>query len=229
MNSRITKETMLFTLPPALRGDTSTKALAEATAEVLTHRLEEIDRLRIISNIDGLEEALLAILARDFKVDWWDPSYTLEEKRQTVKGSWLVHKTLGTKAAVEMAVSAIYPNTQVVEWFEYGGEPYHFRLHINVSDDNIESDKQRRVLSRLDTYKNLRSHLDTINYRMTARPAAADAGTVCTHCGMRVGVEIPIPSEVYAPHPKMELCAGAGAYGVHTKISTEVRLDGTLG
>ena len=225
----ITKENLVETLPLALRNDPSVVALAEALADVLVARLPEIDRLLIYPAIDTLDEPLLDILAYDYKVDWWDPEYTLEEKRRTLKDSWRVHKTLGTKAAVEMAVSAIYPNTQVVEWWEYGGEPYHFRLHINVSDDNIESDKQRRVLSRLDTYKNLRSHLDTINYRMTARPAAADAGTVCTHCGMRVGVEIPIPSEVYAPHPKMELCAGAGAYGVHTKISTEVRLDGTLG
>ena len=230
MNSHgLTRENLVATLPPALQKDPSAVALAEAFAELLAQRPEEIDRLRIYPAIDRLDERLLDILAYDFKVDWWDTDYSLEEKRRTLKNSWRVHKTLGTKAAVEMAVSAIYPNTQVVEWFEYGGEPYHFRLHINVSDDNIESDKQRRVLSRLDTYKNLRSHLDTINYRMTARPAAADAGTVCTHCGMRVGVEIPIPSEVYAPHPKMELCAGAGAYGVHTKISTEVRLDGTLG
>ena len=230
MNSHgLTRENLVATLPPALQKDPSAVALAEAFAELLAQRPEEIDRLRIYPAIDRLDERLLDILAYDFKVDWWDTDYSLEEKRRTLKNSWRVHKTLGTKAAVEMAVSAIYPNTQVVEWWEYGGEPYHFRLHINVSDDNIESDKQRRVLSRLDTYKNLRSHLDTINYRMTARPAAADAGTVCTHCGMRVGGEIPIPSEVYAPHPKMELCAGAGAYGVHTKISTEVRLDGTLG
>ena len=230
MNSHgLTRENLVATLPPALQKDPSAVALAEAFAELLAQRPEEIDRLRIYPAIDRLDERLLDILAYDFKVDWWDTDYSLEEKRRTLKNSWRVHKTLGTKAAVEMAVSAIYPNTQVVEWFEYGGEPYHFRLHINVSDDNIESDKQRRVLSRLDTYKNLRSHLDTINYRMTAQPAAASAGAVSTHCGMRVGVEIPIPSEVYAPHPKMELCAGAGAYGVHTKISTEVRLDGTLG
>lgn len=230
MNSHgLTRENLVATLPPALQKDPSAVALAEAMADLLARRPEEIEQLRIYPVIDRLDERLLDILAYDFKVDWWDTDYSLEEKRRTLKNSWRVHKTLGTKAAVEMAVSAIYPNTQVVEWWEYGGEPYHFRLHINVSDDNIESDKQRRVLSRLDTYKNLRSHLDTINYRMTARPAAADAGTVCTHCGMRVGVEIPIPSEVYAPHPKMELCAGAGAYGVHTKISTEVRLDGTLG
>ena len=55
------------------------------------------------------------------------------------------------------------------------------------------------------------------------------AGAVCTHCGMRVGVDIPIPGEVFAPHPKLALCAGAGAYGVHTKLSTEVQLDGALG
>ena len=230
MNKRgLTKENLVVTLPPALRTDPSVVALAEALGEVLAVRPAEIERLRIYPAIDTLDESLLDILAHDFKVDWWDPEYSLEEKRRTLKDSWRVHRLLGTRAAVEMAISAIYPHTQVLEWFEYGGEPYHFRLHINVSDDNIESDKQRRVLSRLDTYKNLRSHLDTINYRMTARPAVAVAGTVCTHCGMRVGVEIPIPSEVYAPHPKMELCAGAGAYGVHTKISTEVRLDGTLG
>ena len=225
----LTKENLAGTLPPALRSDPFVVALSEALAELLAARPAEIDRLLIYPAIDTLDEPLLDILARDFKVDWWDPEYSLEEKRRTLKDSWRVHRLLGTRAAMETAISAIYPHTQVLEWFEYGGEPYHFRLHINVSDDNIESDKQRRVLSRLDTYKNLRSHLDTINYRMTARPAAADAGTVCTHCGMRVGVEIPIPSEVYAPHPKMELCAGAGAYGVHTKISTEVRLDGTLG
>ena len=225
----LTKENLAGTLPPALRSDPFVVALSEALAELLAARPAEIDRLLIYPAIDTLDEPLLDILARDFKVDWWDPEYSLEEKRRTLKDSWRVHRLLGTRAAVETAISAIYPHTQVLEWFEYGGEPYHFRLHINVSDDNIESDKQRRVLSRLDTYKNLRSHLDTINYRMTARPAVAVAGTVCTHCGMRVGVEIPIPSEVYAPHPKMELCAGAGAYGVHTKISTEVRLDGTLG
>lgn len=225
----LTKENLAGTLPPALRSDPSVVVLSEVLAELLAARPAEIDRLLIYPAIDTLDEPLLDILARDFKVDWWDPEYSLEEKRRTLKDSWRVHRLLGTRAAVETAISAIYPHTQVLEWFEYGGEPYHFRLHINVSDDNIESDKQRRVLSRLDTYKNLRSHLDTINYRMTARPAVAVAGTVCTHCGMRVGVEIPIPSEVYAPHPKMELCAGAGAYGVHTKISTEVRLDGTLG
>lgn len=218
MNSRITKETMLFTLPPALRGDTSTKALAEATAEVLTHRLEEIDRLRIISNIDGLEEALLAILARDFKVDWWDPSYTLEEKRQTVKGSWLVHKTLGTKAAVEMAVSAIYPNTQVVEWFEYGGEPYHFRLRINLANDSGDITKQRRVFQRLNFYKSLRSHVDEVKYFLKPEKVWAYAGAA--FMGSRREAAAYIPITVTPPGSRAEILAGGGLLGAYLHIRT---------
>ena len=195
MNRGITKENMLFTLPLALRGDISTEALAAATAEKLADRLAELDRLRIISNIDNLEEALLAILARDFKVDWYDPDYSLEEKRRTVKDSWRVHKILGTKAAVETAIRAIYPGTRVLEWWEYGGEPYHFRLDINITTDSIDSDKQRRVLERMNFYKSLRSHNDGVTYFVEAEPALAKAASGAPGLTetIHAALELPVP------------------------------------
>ena len=199
MNRGITKENMLFTLPLALRGDISTEALAAATAEKLADRLAELDRLRIISNIDNLEEALLAILARDFKVDWYDPGYSLEEKRRTVKSSWRVHKTLGTKAAVETAIRAIYPLTTVEEWFEYGGEPYHFRLDINITNDNIDSEKQRRVLERLNFYKSLRSHNDGVTYFVEAEPALAKAASSTPGLNETIHVPLVLPVPIIRP------------------------------
>ena len=45
-------------------------------------RQDEIDSLRIYTRIDELPEWLLDILARDFAVDWYDRSYTLEEKKK---------------------------------------------------------------------------------------------------------------------------------------------------
>ena len=124
----ITGENLLRILPPALTQDPSMVALASAGAEALAARRVEIDRVRTISNIDGLEEAVLDILAHDFKVDWYDPEYSLEEKRRTLKGNWLIHRRLGTKYAVRTALNAVYPGTIVQEWFEYGGNPYCFRV-----------------------------------------------------------------------------------------------------
>ena len=186
----LTKENLVVTLPPALRTDPSVVALAEALSELLAARPAEIERLRIYPAIDTLEEPLLDILARDFKVDWWDPEYSLEEKRRTLKDSWRVHRLLGTRAAVETAISAIYPHTQVLEWFEYGGEPFHFRLDINITNDSIDSEKQRRVLERLNYYKSLRSHNDGVTYFVEAQPAIAKA--VSTVAALQESAHVPL-------------------------------------
>ena len=190
----LTRENLMGILPPALRYDRSIMALAEADAGALAARLAEIDRARIIPNIDQLEEGVLDILAYDFKVDWWDPEYSLEEKRRTLKDSWRVHKTLGTKAAVETAIRAIYPLTTVEEWFEYGGEPYHFRLDINITNDDIDSAKQRRVLERLNYYKSLRSHNDGLRYFIMPEKAWTTAGgsVVGRREAHRVSVAVPV-------------------------------------
>lgn len=218
MNRGITKENLLLIMPPALTHDKSIMALAAADAEALAVRLEEIDRVRIISNIDGLDEAVLDILARDFKVDWYDPDYSLEEKRRTLKDSWRVHKTLGTRAAVETAISAIYPETTVEEWFEYGGEPYHFRLRINLANDSGDITKQRRVFQRLNFYKSLRSHVDEVKYFLKPEKVWAYAGAA--FMGSRREAAAYIPITVTPPGSRAEILAGGGLLGAYLHIRT---------
>lgn len=223
MNNGITKENLLFALPTALRGDESTEALAEAAAGVLAARLEEIDRLRIIPNIDNLEEPLLDILARDFKVDWWDLEYSIDEKRRTLKGSWRVHKILGTKAAVETAIRAIYPRTTVEEWFEYGGEPYHFRLNIDITSDSGDRVRQRRVLERLNFYKSLRSHNDGVRYFLFPEKCWAVAGGGFVGSRTTDRAEIPVPP-LKRPGGEFITIAGGGLVGSWRKGSAAIQV-----
>ncbi len=63
------KENLLRSLPISLAGDPKMVALANAVAGVLAKRLVEINRVSIYPRIDQLDEALLDILARDFKVN----------------------------------------------------------------------------------------------------------------------------------------------------------------
>lgn len=161
----ITAENLLQSLPIALQQDDTVRALAASAAEVLADRPAEIDGLLIYPHIDVLDGELLDILAYDFKVDWWDGDYSISEKRRTLKDSWRVHRMLGTKAAVETAISAIYPDAKVEEWFEYAdGKPYHFRLCIKLAIDDNDIAKRKRVMDRVSYYKNLRSHCDGVEY-----------------------------------------------------------------
>lgn len=180
----LTPENLLRTLPEALQNDESMAALARSIASALSARSDEIQNLLIYSRIDQLPEALLDILAYDFKVDWWDGDYSLEEKRRTLKDSWRVHRMLGTKAAVETAISAIYPETRVSEWFEYDGEPYHFRLLIDSTYEKVDPLKHQRVLERVAYYKNLRSALDEVEYYDAGGMATQYFGAAVTGCSI---------------------------------------------
>ncbi len=216
----LTKENLVRSLPVSLSGDPKMLALAEAIAGVLAQRREETTRLAIYPHVDRLDEALLDILAHDFKVDWWDNNYSLEEKRRTLSASWQVHKTLGTKAAVEKALRAIYPSTTVKEWFDYGGKPYHFRLDINVTDDEADSAKQRRVLARLQYYKNLRSHLDGVTYFLQSQ-ALAHAGACFLGGYGRVGAAVE-PQTAAWPQVKTGLKAGGAYLGLHRRLGASI-------
>ena len=223
-----TKENLLLALPHVLRQDANMLALADSIATVLSAQWDEIDLLRIYQRIDELDEELLDILAYDFKVDWWDGNYSLEEKRRTLKDSWRVHKTLGTKAAVETAISAIYPETKVAEWFEYGGEPYHFKLYIDVSHEDIHSERHRRVLERMNFYKNLRSHLDSIIYIIRAE-GTATGYTAAAAAGQSMRSTVLVqPGGVHPPDIRADMPAAACAGVAYVRLAVPVELRGEV-
>lgn len=165
-NHGITPETLLQTLPSVLANDKKMEAIAQAIASTLSLRVDEISGIEIYTNIDSLPEALLDILAVDFKVDWYNPNYPLAVKRNVIKSSFKVHKKLGTKGAVAEALSAIYPGSSVQEWFEYGGNPYYFRIIVDVTDQSVELSHDD-IVNAVNIYKSLRSRLenDAIIYR----------------------------------------------------------------
>lgn len=157
-------ENFMSTLPSVLAEDENLAALAASVSEALGKRAEEITLAGIYTRISELPEPLLDILAHDFKVDWWDWSLTTEEKRKTLARAWYVYRHMATPAAIAAALTAVYADTVCEEWFEYGGERYHFRLSMTIPEEDIKSTKHDRVLALMRFYKNLRSVLDNILY-----------------------------------------------------------------
>ena len=161
-------EAIMKTFPRVLEEDDQARALGQAFANLAEELHPDIDEAGIYYRIDELPEALCDILAYDFKVDWWDYEASLDEKRQTLKESFAIHRILGTKGALLRGINVVYPGSWVEEWFEYGGTAYRFRILIDVSDVRIESIPDSRIESlkkAAQFWKNARSHLDRITFR----------------------------------------------------------------
>lgn len=159
-NHGLTASNLLASLPQVLQDDEGMAALAKSVAAVLEKRKGEIRTIAIYPRIDELPEDLLDILAKDFKVDWWDKGYSLETKREILKTSWHTHRILGTKEAVTTALRALYDQFEVKEWWEYGGEPGFFKVETRSFQLICELDK---FVATLSAVKRLTAHLEKVN------------------------------------------------------------------
>ena len=151
-------------LPHALTHDPKMIALAKAAADELLKVSGAVENVLIYSRIDELPEELVDVLAYDFHVDWYDFSYPLEAKRELLKSSVSVHKKMGTKYAVEKALSALFPESEVEEWFEYGGEPGHFHIVCDVTNSRIVA-SYSDIVRAVRLYKRLSAHMDEVTYQ----------------------------------------------------------------
>lgn len=108
-------------------------------------------------DIDNATEAVLQHIAWQLNSELFFLGATVEEKKRLVKEAIKLHRRKGTKYAVEHAIQLIFPNATVSEWFEYGGNPYYFKVN------NIESRSLREILviiSLINIMKSLRSWID---------------------------------------------------------------------
>lgn len=140
--------------PPALKKDESMFALGKLMAEELHITAWETGKNIIYANIGELPEKWLDVLAYDLHVDWYDYDYPVEVKRNIIKSSVQVHRKMGTKYAVENALKALYPESGVEEWFEYGGRPYTFRIKITVGSWGIPENTAVKMIRDICFYKN---------------------------------------------------------------------------
>ena len=121
-------------LPAFMKEDKFDKLLAEGMSNLFQKWSIDMDRTVIIGQIDKLNEAELDQLAQDWNVFWYLKSATLEQKRQLIKDSPLVFSRLGTVWAVEKVMNNYLPESELKEWFDYGGDPHYFRFVTNNID-----------------------------------------------------------------------------------------------
>jgi phage tail P2-like protein len=128
MNYDVRNTDLTRSLPLPLKNDENEYALAKSIAGQLQINTLLAEKALIYSRIDEAENSLLDALAEDFNVSWYRYDAPIENKRKIVKDCLKLFKRLGTAWAVEQVIKAYFESAAVSEWFEYGGEPGHFRI-----------------------------------------------------------------------------------------------------
>jgi len=123
--------------------------------------MDKADKTRLMSWVDSLDETILDYLAVELRTPAYRDSFPIGTKRELIKKTLPFYAMLGTPAAVNWIIQAIFGDGGIQEWYEYGGEPHHFQVTIPYSgaiSPEIMDDLRRMIAS----VKRLTSWLDYI-------------------------------------------------------------------
>ena len=168
MSKDLQSTSLLDILPQNLLADKKINAAARALDDELQKITEATRNALLLPRLDELSEEVIDLLAWQWHVDFYEPSMSIETKRQLVRESIAWHRIKGTKAAVEKMAQTVFKGGVVTEWFEYGGEPYHFRIDV-LNAPNMTKESRERLLAVVNASKNTRSWLDELRFRREAQ------------------------------------------------------------
>lgn len=150
-------------VPKFILDDKNGYAIAKAI-EVALKKMNDIaaQGLACISDFDEMPEWRLDEMAWEYNI-LYDYSADIEIKRNWIKNALQFYSLYGTAEGIVKYLEAAFDSASVDEWFDYSGDPYHFR--VNTTGEWSE-DAEAWARKSIEAVKNVRSVLDTITFNV---------------------------------------------------------------
>lgn len=155
-------------LPSSVAASSYVKALAYAVGNQISQVKAYADGAKTYASIATMPETVLDLLAVELNTPAYDESYSISIKRALIEGSMTFYMQMGTPAAVNKIIETIFTSGYIVEWFDYDGDPFHFKAvttNPTITNDDVETFKT--VLSSV---KRLSAWLDEIILDLSTDP-----------------------------------------------------------
>ncbi|MCG9079485.1 phage tail protein I [Laribacter hongkongensis] len=154
-------------LPPVLAGDERFQTLGKLAA-----RISDIDRSPVLVYlVDQVNASALPHLAEQLHLlgEGWQFARDDDERRKLLKRAVELHRYKGTPWAIQQVLETLALSGQISEWFQYGGQPYHFKINVDLSTHGMDEATFDALVALITEYKNVRSHLEQLSISLVNR------------------------------------------------------------
>lgn len=157
--TKIDKVDLLKLLPYFLQNDKEIQLVIQVIQEEIDLINEREKGFFIYGDFQSLDEAILDELAYQWKTEGYEQTLPKSTKAKLVETSYVVRKTKGTRYAVAKTVKDIHGDFELLEWPQYDGDPYHFKI---IGETAPPGDKLEEIYKAIGITKNERSYLEGI-------------------------------------------------------------------
>lgn len=216
---KYTESEMLQVMPEPLKYKAEVVALSYAIKRAIGKMVGYAERASVYAAIDKLPEDILDLLAVELRAQYYDENMDISTKREIVKKTMLWYHRAGTPSAVEELISAVFGEGEISEWFEYGGEPYHFKIKTDAVLSASDMEYFEKIIRNV---KNVRSHLEEIQLSREHEGAVyASCHIISNGRGCVVEDDIDTAVEVLREHWETGACATAAITMMRNYIKEE--------
>jgi len=173
--------------------------------------LQSLDVSLINSSPESCHSAILPFLAWECDTDI--SGLNEATARAVIRAAFDAMQYAATAKALIGPVEALSDSVKVVEWFEYGGDAYNFRVEIDSSQSGLSSELITKLENTAKKQKNVRSVLESIKISMLSRGEMNSLTAVTSGESAVVYPYFPDPIEVSAAQ-----VMGAAYHDVDTTI-----------
>lgn len=117
----------------------------------------------IWADIENAAPVVLDAMAAELDAPFYSVDMTVEQKRSIIAAAFVYNSQVGTLSSVSGLLSAAFGNGDVTEWFDYGGDPYHFKVQMDGDKAHTDKSDFEYFYKMLDKIKNLRAKLDALS------------------------------------------------------------------
>lgn len=174
-------------LPSSIAEDQIVQDIGETSDRYLHDIFEKLQCILLLPNLNVLPEEIIDSLAWQYHVDFYELDMPIAKKRDMVREAIYWHRIKGTPAAVEKVVTAVFRSATVQENWEYGGDPYYFRV-ADVSEPLTDPDTITRLVTAINSAKNTRSWLEGIEFKRDIPQTIYWAGPMDEHKDVVIGL-----------------------------------------
>ncbi|WP_342557355.1 phage tail protein I [Lysinibacillus sp. FSL P4-0201] len=161
------QNTLLREIPDNLLFDEKVVNFAKALQQPLDQMIDWAFKINYTLHLDKLDDAVLDHLLWEKHIGWNEGlslAATRQQKINLIQTAVSTHRRKGTPAAIEQVLEALNLPGDVIEWFQYEGEPFHFKVEVTTT--NITSKTLLLLRQLVNEYKNTRSWLDFVAVKL---------------------------------------------------------------
>ncbi|MGP5562776.1 phage tail protein I [Vreelandella alkaliphila] len=113
---------------------------------------------------------LLPWLAWALGVRQWSDAWSEQRKRDEVAAALTIRRHAGTLGALRQVINTQgVDGADIAEWFDYAGQPGHFRLVLDLDGVGISQKSYDELITGINRAKRLSAHFDPTQISTTAR------------------------------------------------------------